>query len=83
MLWSKALSVLSAEFGLRALKKNAAVVTAESCTAGGVAHALGATPARTQQDVGPAHARAHRLAAREIRRGRRVSGISNFFIRCA
>ena len=25
MLWSKALSVLSAEFGLRALKKNAAV----------------------------------------------------------
>ena len=44
MLWSKALSVLSAEFGLRALKKNAAVVTAESCTAGGIANAIAATP---------------------------------------
>ena len=44
MLWSKALSVLSAELGLRALKKNAAVVTAESCTAGGIANAIAATP---------------------------------------
>lgn len=44
MLWTNELERLSAEVGLRALKKNAAIVTAESCTAGGIANALAATP---------------------------------------
>ena len=44
MLWSDKLTKLSAEVGERALRKNAAIVTAESCTAGGIANALAATP---------------------------------------